>query len=48
MATKDEVVAAVQAALDAANALETTVVPTVTEVDVKESDGTTETFTAKP
>lgn len=48
MSTKEEVIAAAQAALDAATALDVTPVPaTVEEVDVKETDGTDEAFVPK-
>lgn len=44
MSTKADVVAAAQAALDAANALEVSVAPTITDVKVEESDGSVETL----
>jgi hypothetical protein len=44
MATKEEVIAAAQAVLDAANALEVSAQPTITEVKVENSDGTEEKF----
>ncbi len=47
MSTKEEVIAAAQAVLDAANALEVGSAPTVNEVDVKESDGSEEVFVPK-
>lgn len=49
MSTLDEVKAAAQAVVDALAALETPTAtpPTIAEVDVKESDGTEETFEPK-
>lgn len=45
MSTKEEIVAAIQAALDTAAALDTVTPVTIKEVDVKESDGTEQVFT---
>lgn len=44
---KDAAIAAAQASLDAANALVVEEAVTPTEVDVKESDGSTEAFVPK-
>lgn len=41
---KDAAIAAAQASLDAANALVVETSTTITEIDVKESDGTDEKF----